>query len=692
MSYAAHGTEVLTYNQLISALKKPGVWSKNLTLAQNPTAARIRAGGLHHIDQLPQSERDDVEFREALCIGISRLAATLRKLTAASLDVLKHRRKIHEIASQIYTKHKIDFGVRGGKISAAAKMPKGRTLLLYYRRYVESGYDPMALASQTWLQGNRTRRISTTIIDLIFQAIEQIWLEGRKRSVAAVHKRFTLLLDGENVAREANGLLPINGVSYQTVHAAVSSIPLTATSVARDGIRHAVNAFTRGSTDTRALMLGEYVEVDECKLSLITAAKKCHWYANLSEKDRALLEEVDEIIHSRLHLVLIIDVASRMPLGWVLSETPGAEATQAALRMAMRDKTKEKIRYGCERNPMPAIGIGMLKGDNGSGIRNSPVKTSALGLNTHTVDARTYRGGDKPYIERMFGTMESQLIAMLHGYAGRRPGDLTGYDPIRNGALDCEALYGIITRYLIDEYPLQRHTGTTMLNRRPIEAAKQINEEYGAILPPTAHDFRIHLGFRHECKITHEGVKAFGLPFNSADLQKLGETLRGKVTVFVDPDNIAFATVLSPRHPEPVLVELQWTAMQDLTLKEFFIYAEHARAEDPMLTRDFEQTISRTRQKLQNQMDEIAAKHKLPRSYLTVEEATRKGNQILAGVHSTRKTPEIGAAEPGTLNQMTMDQGQYVIGNGFEAPLDGEQTSIENDPFAITPDTKGKLT
>lgn len=685
------GTDVLSYKQVVTALKNPDAWSTNMMFLNNAASARIRCGGLFYVEQLRAEERSKVAFRKALCVAMSTLEQDGHKLTQAYLNLAPTRRKIKTVARQIFTEFPINTALRGGSVSKVACMPMGRTLLKYYKQYVESDFDEMALADQTWLRGNRTRRISTKVIELIFQAIEETFLDPRKRTAAAAYTRFSTLVSGENAMRSANGLSPLEHVSYTTVWSAVETITPASKSVARDGVKQAVNEHTRGSTDTRALMLGENVEVDECKLSLMTVSKKNNWYGKLSSDEKALLKEVDEIVHSRLFLVLIIDVASRMPLGWVLTEAPGAEATQAALRMAMRDKSREKVLYGCESEPMPAVGIGMLRGDNGSGIRNVDVKSAAVGLNVQCLDARTYRGGDKPYIERMFGTMEGQLIALLHGYAGRRAGALPGYDPIKNGVLDCEELYGLITRYLVDEYPLQRHTGTTMMGRRPIVAAEEINGKYGAILPPAAHDFRIQLGFKHRCQISHEGVKAFGLPYNSPELQLAGERAKGKVTVFVDPDQIAFATVLLEGRSDPILADLSWTAMSDLTLKEFFTVAESARAEDPELTEAFESTLSRVRQERFSQLADIASKRKLPRSYMTLEEANKKAHVILAGVHSSRVIEVEGAAQPGSLNDECLSQGAYVIGDGFSEAIELQSDDTNPDFLTSTPNIEGKL-
>lgn len=685
------GLEVMTYKQVLSVLKRPDAWSQNRVIQGVDATARVRSGGLFYVEQLCKEQQQEVEFREALCVSLLQLQKDGAKLTQPYLNRTETRQVIRAIAGQIYTKHPIDIARRGGGIVAACIMPKGRTLLNYLKRYVESAYDPMALADHKWLQGNRHRRISSTVLEMILRSIEEIDMDPRKRSVRGVYNRFKTLLASENASRALNGLEPLEGVCYSTIREEVRKISPTARAIARNGLKSTLNTHSRGSTDSRALMIGDCCDIDECKISLMSVSKKNGWFSKLSAQQKVTLKEVDEIIHSRLSLVVIIDVASRMPLGWTLSETPGAEATRSAMRMAMRNKTKEKIKYGCTMDPMPAVGINLLRNDNGSGLRNTDVKSAAVGLNMQALDARTYRGGDKPYVERMFGTMESQLFAFLHGYTGRRAGALPGYDPIKNGVLNTEELYALITRYLVDEYPLRKHTGTTMFGRRPIEVAKDVAENAGEILPPTAHDLRIHLGFEVRCKITHEGVKAFGLPFNSVELQAAGEIHRGKVKVFVNPDDISFATVLIEGRSAPIAAELSWTAVQDLTLPEFFEAAELARKSDPQLTQEFESTLNSVVRERFDHMERIASEKKLPRSYITIAEAERKASEILRGVHSARTIPHEGSATPGSLNELSMQDGAYKIAGGFENPLEHQAEPQHDELFTALPDTKGKL-
>jgi putative transposase len=640
-------TEFLSYKEMVSMLGRPGTSAANGNLPTSFGSARIRDGRLHFEGQLSPQFRQQMRFQGALMRAIQFVEKQGFRIYATGLNDPELRNSIRDIARQEYRDHPISAVMRGGSISLVAVIPRGRTLMDKYEMWVASGFDDMVLPDQAHLRGNRTNHgVDQRVYELISEAIEKIALDSRKPTPAAVLRKHKDLVVKENEIRRLNGLKDLRAVAHKTISTHIKNINKTARDIARNGERWAANNRSSGSTDYQALMIGELVEIDECKLSLIVVAKRKGLWKRLSMEHQEALEEIDEIIKRRIWLVLMIDVATRMPLGWALTDTPSHEVTLDVMRMATRDKTREARRYGCEREPMPATGLGSMKGDNGTGLRNSEVKSSALGIKTQTVDARAYHGVDKPYIERMFGTIESVLLNLLHGYTGRRAGQLPGYDPIKCGVLDVEELYGIITRYLVDEYPDERHYGVTMTTARPAHMAEAVNDEYGMILPPPDHDRRIQLGWASEAKITDEGVKVFNLPYNSSALQELRDEVRGKVTVYVDPDNIADATVLIVGHPDPILVELMWTAMRDLTLPEFLEVALQARKETPEETRLIESQLARIRGEREDHMTNLALEHKLPRSFMTLAEANAKAHVVRTGLHESRPENPMARTTP----------------------------------------------
>jgi hypothetical protein len=351
----------------------------------------------------------------------------------------------------------------------------------------------------------------------------------------------------------------------------------------------------------------------------------------------------------------MLDLATRMPLASVITENPNAEATLALLRMATRDKTREKQFYGCSGEPAAAVGLMHVKNDNGSGLRNSTVIGALLGTGSINSVTRTYSSTDRPDIERLFWTLENIVFRQLPGYTGSRPGELPGYDAMANGVLTVEQLHEIVTRYFIDEYPNTRHYGFGMNGRRPIEVYREINETRGAIPPVDPHTRRIQLGWEDEVTPTDEGVRVFhGILFNSDQFQKLREEYRvaGTVKVYVDPDNMNLATVILPMAKEPIEVHLQSTVFADMTLPEILRLMAAHRREHPAATEFHEDQVARTRAHRYQQIKAIGVEHSLPRSYSTIEECRRMGKAVFAGSRMIRSEIVADTTRPGQITSL----------------------------------------
>ena len=685
---------IYSFQEALELLRRPDVTLPLVHSPESEATAKIRTGGLFHRDQLSLRQQDELDFRKAFCVAVDALEATGVKLKIVNLDKSENRKFIRNFANKIYTALPIATDqMRGGKAKAIAVLPKGRTLLKYVERFRSSGRNEMALADQDWLKGNRTSRFPLRVKELISQAIDEVALDAKAPPISQVLGRHEQLIETENQRREALGLALLKPATFKPVNDRYKALSSTARDIARKGERYVANNRSRGSTDTRALMIGECVEVDECKISLMATVKEKGLWQSLSKDEQVALAEIDNLIQTRLWLVVVLDVASRMPLGWALSDGPSTEATLAAIRMATRDKTREKVLYGCDRDPMPEVGLLQLRSDNGSGVRNANTKSAFLGLNVQSVDMRAYHGVEKPHLERMFGSIESILFQLIHGYTGRKAGALPGYDPIKNGILDCAEIYGLITRFLVDEYPFRRHHGVSMMGARPVKVYERVNNTYGCVdLTPTL-DRRIALGWKSKATVTDDGVKAFNLPYTSADLQLLRDKIKTKVTVYSDPDLVDEVTILVEGHPKPILGRLTWTAMRGLTIPEALEFAATVRAETPEETIDFESQRIRAARKRFEQMKHTAIEHKLPRSYMTREEAEAKAKVVMTGLHSP-VSPTQNTALPGMIGSPDPGEGVRKIGKGFQDKTQRPENSpatTSSEPLQ-KPDTKGKLT
>ncbi len=679
----------ISMQSLIDQLKLPGM-AADTTEALTGNRLKQRLGGIAGVEGLTTEAQEESAFRVAICMGMQMVQERLRletgkprlRLNWRSIDRL--RPEICDIAKTLFGKQIYLNGPRGGRKGDRWTLHKGRRLIDIFQDYeaLQEGERPKdALAPLYHLQGNRDPRIPHRARELMTAAWEQAGLDLKSPSLANVHDRLELLIHEENVRRARNDLPVLIVPSVSTLRAhREQHLSDTAYLNATKGSTVARNRRGRGSTDIRALLVGEYVEIDECKASLVLSSKVAGIWERLSKSQREALREIDEIIRKRLYILVMIDVATRMPLAWVISDQPRAEATLQLFRMATRSKEREARKYGCEGQAINGVGVGYVKNDNGPGLRNATTIGTLVGLGIINIVSRAYAATDKPYIERLFGTVESVLLKLIHGYTGRKAGELPGYDAIANGVLDIEELNEILSRFFIDEYPAMRHTGVGMWSRRPIEVYNDINRTRGCIPPVDPDTRRIHLGWDVKATPTDEGVRVFGgIWFNSDKLQEMRESPKvkaRKVSVFVDPDDINAATVVIRGIYEPITVHLQITAFADMTVPEVLELMAACRKEDHQKRVFYEDQIARTRRHRADRLDAIGVEHKLRRSYATFEECQRKAAAVFAGARITR-TRVTGTVDPSEILNLTGTKDVYQIGAG---PMLIEGLGEEIDP------------
>lgn len=522
-------------------------------------------GGFERIKQLTKDQQALVRDRQLIMRAMIRLEESGEKLTQRYLDHRDTVAKIRGLARRILEdEHK--YSPEGARRRVAdIRIMRGRTLQEDLRCYRLYGCNPVVLMDRHHMKGpqGEARKKLDCFQEGFIRYFIHHWLKPVQAKVASLFK-----MAKAEFARTADGWQQLSVYpSITTLRTRIKAMSDTQKSIARMGIRHATNLKGAGSTDVRAFMFGERVESDEVLLSVMSNAKGQLTVRLIPKTDAKDEPEKDEIY--RCWLSLSLDVASRMPLAWILSETPNADNTLALLRMAMRDKTKEADRYGCKRTPAPAVRIQTAIADNGPAARNGTVRAAQLGMGAAVIDTRTYHSTDKPYAERIFGTMQWQVLNFLPGYVASRPGELPGYDPKEAASLTPDTVFGIITRYLIDEYPFMPHSGTGMFGATPMQKLEEILENYPKIKAPRPSERRLHLGLKKQVTVTSEGVKPYGIPFNSTRLQHWAESSEDKkVMAHIDPDFPDQISITIEGSTEVIDAQLRMTALAGLTLSE----------------------------------------------------------------------------------------------------------------------------
>jgi hypothetical protein len=216
---------------------------------------------------------------------------------------------------------------------------------------------------------------------------------------------------------------------------------------------------------------------------------------------------------------------------------------------------------------------------------------------------------------------------------------------------------------------------------------KHIAETRGCFRPMDPNLRRIHLGWEESVTPTDEGVRVFGgIWFNSDELQIAIDDARimgRKLSVFVDPENMARATVLVPSVDEPIEVHLQITAFADMTLVEILDLMAEWRKENPKTAEIHNDRVMKFRSDIFKMMRVIGVERKLPRSFSTIAECRNKARSIFAGARIVPGRLLEGTVGPIDIMNFSRAENVFRIGpcdgpiEGIAVETDGEDTHLD---------------
>lgn len=647
-------------------------------------------GGFTRMAQLPEQERVDVRKRLILVQAIEQLEREGHKITQRFLSRPDIRKRLKDLGDEIGGEKGMFSARRTGKTEASFEILSGRTLQKYIKLYRQFNGNPVALMHRENLKGpqGEARKKLSVFQERFIDYVITHWLKPTKVKLAPLVELAKTQFYPPVEAIVEGFQFP----SITTMRARIKAIPKTVAVLGREGKRQAPNLKGAGSTDRRANMFGERTEIDQAYLSIFTDKTgqlngKIVSRAQAAKKGDKL--DQNEIQRSWFHYCY--DVASGMPLAWVLSETADADHSMALLRMATRDKTREKVRYDCKRDPAPPVGLMIGLADNGTATRNGRVRAGQLGSHTTVIDGRTYRANDKPGVESQFGILQTQVLNFLPGYAGSRPGELPGYDPKGSAALTHDQLYGIITRYLVDEKPFAPSRGTGQFGATPYQKMEEILETYGAIFPPSLEDRRIHLGESRTVSVTSEGVKVFNLPFNSTELQHFADKSPSKkVNVHLDPDDLRKVTITVEGRAEIMHAKLTMTAFNDLTLNEALEVMKRAVTDNPERRQLHEQYLWDARSRRAKETEFLSSPN-VPDSYRGIEALQQTADALLE-VEFVPSGPSAPTVPPSGIMDRGPHPAIYNVGrNAPDRTYSSDHPIAEADPTIFKPITESEL-
>ncbi len=659
-----------------------------------PAALELRkellayTGGIESTDQLPDQERQDIRARTGLAEAMRELEEEGQKLTQRYLNRRDVRARLKSSARSLANDPHLFHGVYIGRASSPHSLPNGRSLQEMYRRYMKFDRNPVVLLRKHHAkgpQGSSGCRL-TELQEQFIEYVLNIMAKEHQTKLSKTYEWSVSVWETDSEMMLKNFVAP----SLTTVRARYNASNLVTREAGRNGIKYARNKFGAGSTDVRALKYGQRVATDQVYLSIFTNDQGNVDFRPLAKADIDTELAQNEIC--RLWLHVMFDVATRMPLAWVLTETADSDAQRQLLRMATSDKKREKLRYGCVKDPAPAVGLSLVQSDNGTATRNAKIYQSELGIGTSIMMGRTYHSSDNPFVESAIGTLQWEVLNFLPGYTGSRPGELSAYDGKKKATLTKDNLMGIITRYFVDEYPFRKHSGTGMYGAMPVQKLDEAIEIYGGIDAPDPIARRLHLGEKDTVTTSSEGVRVYGIWYNSTELQRFAAGVSKNVTVCLDPDDLREVTIFSQDTKVVMTAQLRMTVFADMTLAEAINLQRQTAERNPEKRLMYEQHLKDERARRAKESGLFLDPND-PDAYVNIEKLRRQSEQLdnVEYIPMSRSQPTVSPASvlgpprkenPAPANDLPPET---EVSSSNDKNIDVEPTSVNSENLSEKP-------
>lgn len=279
-----------------------------------------------------------------------------------------------------------------------SKPPGVTTVYRWYRRFTQ-GSDPRALIPRYDLRGQKTRRQSPRMLELLAEAMVEAFNATPLATGQNIYSRLLGKIDSEN--RRSLACTPLVAPSSRTVYRMLANADLYEMTALKEGKASADRRFRVGKAGIKSTRILERVEIDHTPLDLF------------------LVDERTGLPLGRPTLTVAIDHFSRMPLGYYLSYgSPSAAAVVGALRHGILPKpaTDAAIKDLVIENRWPTYGIPeTVVADNGLEFHGIDLDGLAFDLGFVLVFCPKRQPRFKGAIERHLGTINRHFSQQLPG-------------------------------------------------------------------------------------------------------------------------------------------------------------------------------------------------------------------------------------------------------------------------------------
>lgn len=415
--------------------------------------------------------------------------------------------------------------------------PCARTLQNWVLAYEEAGCQMWGLRQCHCRRGNREPRYDGDAIALMMEAV-YAYLTPKGDSYEQCYKAYTDRLDQVNADRAQADQPPIARIGFTTYRARVNQVSRFNRDAARRSLEFAIRKYSGVKKKFDVTRLGELVQIDGWKVSLVNLSAESGIWATLTPEQKAIVPR------ERWTLLRAIDVASRAVLGEILTRSETTEAAIMLVRMMLGDKTGIAAAMGAT-TPWDYFGVPeAIVTDAGSAFRSDRFRQVLADLSIRFDAPEVGRPNKRAHVERSFGTTRTQLLPNFTGQTFANIQDKGDYDPEADASLFVDELARALVLYDVDVYQNTPHEG--LLGETPRAAWQRLMLQGAGFsrVTPGAHQQRAIFGIALTRTLSKRGIRVLGLHYQSQALAALfARDGNVSVAVRIDPEDLGWISV-----------------------------------------------------------------------------------------------------------------------------------------------------
>ncbi|BDH63549.1 hypothetical protein MTP04_36790 [Lysinibacillus sp. PLM2] len=412
--------------------------------------------------------------------------------------------------------------------------------------------DPEVILDQIQL------RLNDVYIPIIKEVIENDYLTLQRKNKAKI-------IELINIKCSINGIPPIKP---ETMYKIFERISTKVVERMRFGSK-ALNKYeevNRGFANNEALYPLHLVEIDHTRM------------------DIEVIDEKNGVVKGRPWITLGVDVYSRVVWCMYISfEPPSANRVRKAIQQGVLFKnTKEQ--YGTFNNWEVFGKPYSIQFDNGPEFSNIAIErlvNETLESHIRFRPVATPRYGGT--IERLIGTINTQVLHNLHGTTKSNIFQKGEYDSTENALLSLENVKEILTKYITDIYHFQKHEGLPIDCNSPMARFHEGLKKSGLpdFIEPEDEDlFKVSLLPSVFKPYTRDGIRIDNRIYRSNSLSHLIDKREVKYIVKYDIDDISYIYIKPPNEDNYVRVNIvspPYESVQGMNAYTFKLLLKHLK-------------------------------------------------------------------------------------------------------------------